>query len=531
MRKIIIIALALSLSITTLTGCSTQVEKPEVLKENEISSMQIMVEVDDNNEDIKSTKREAVSNKTIEMVETLRLDDEFYKDGYYGVPVSVDDVYYEIPAVKLLNYYFIDLDTVSKMHGIDYEITKNGISMDIKEDVKLDKSVLKEGSINPLIINNEEMKIINDEKNLAINYLDKSYISLISLSEILPEDSRLYIDREMGIITNKKPDIKEHPETNNGLLRKNISIDDEHQLIVREGTYGKALVVYDIYGSSLDITPDNISFSKDLQNIFLHKTEDDLIYMFGLMGNYVEVYKINITEDLTISILSLGSIQKQAQNIYYMDDKYIAVGRQNVFGINIGEDGVNEVNLKTITEIKESGGGFNIINDEPYLTVKNNYDKLLIYKMNLEDFKLEEVKALEPSLSFEDVALNFMYSFVEDGEISIYAMDSTGYIYNIRYNLETDETLVEQTQKFKLFYTEEQYPVELSIDLVKTGEEGESELSLTVNGKYLGNNVLVFGVEDNWVYCSEYNKDGENVSIYSFRYNAITGIKDYSNAS
>jgi hypothetical protein len=253
--------------------------------------------------------------------------------------------------------------------------------------------------------------------------------------------------------------------------------------------------------------------------------------MFGLMGNYVEVYKINITEDLTISILSIGSIQKQAQNIYYMDDKYIAVGRQNIFGINIGEDGVNEVNLKTITEIKESGGGFNIINDEPYLTVKNNYDKLLIYKMNLEDFKLEEVKALEPSLSFEGVALNFIYSFVEDGEISIYAMDSTGYIYNIRYNLETDETLVEQTQRFKLFYTEEQYPVELSIDLVKTGEEGESELSLTVNGKYLGNNVLVFGVEDNWVYCSEYNKDGENVSIYSFRYNAITGIKDYSNAS
>jgi len=530
MKKVMTFILGLTVCASLFVGCSQPTTKPEVLKTNELNNTQVDVKVD-GSKDISSTKRNSVSDKTIQMKEIFKLDDKFYKEGYYGVPININGKYYKIPAIKLLNYYFIDLDAISKIYGIAYTVKDDGIVLTPGKTIKLNTSSLIEGKVNPTAIDSKNIKLLNDEKNLGINHLNKNYISLISLSNILPEGSKLYIDRETGVITNKKPNIIPESETTDGLLRKSISIDAEHELLVREGTYGKMLVVYDIYGSSLDITPDNISFSKDLQNIFLHKTSDGKIYMFGLMGDSVEIYQLNVTKNLTINVSSIGAIQKQAQNIYYINNKYVAVGRTNVFGINIGKDIVNETNLKKIVDIKECGGAFNNINGVNYLTIKDNKDKISIYKLNIETFTLDLVKLLDLKINFKDVALNFMYSFVEDKQISIYSMDSTGYIYNIKYDVVSNKSTVSQTDKFKLFYNEKKYPVELTIDLVKAGGVGQSELSLSVNGKYLGNNILVFGVEDNWVYCSEYNKTGDNASIYAFRYNAITGIKDYANAS
>jgi hypothetical protein len=108
-------------------------------------------------------------------------------------------------------------------------------------------------------------------------------------------------------------------------------------------------------------------------------------------------------------------------------------------------------------------------------------------------------------------------------------MDNVGYIYNVSYDVVTDETTILQTDTFRLFYDESKFPVEFAINLVKQTEVGDSQLSLIVNNKYLGNNVVVFGMEDNWVYCSEYIEEDGKYSLYSFRYNGITGIRDYSN--
>jgi hypothetical protein len=298
--------------------------------------------------------------------------------------------------------------------------------------------------------------------------------------------------------------------------------------------------LYDIYGASLDITPNNIYFATDLQNIFLHKT-DDGVFMFGLMGNSVDVYEISVDEQENIIIEPIGSVQQQAQNIYYIDGKYVAVGRKGIFGIEFTraqaatedkpaiESEAHAVNMEKLTSISECGGDFNYIDGEYYLPIKTPDGKLVVYKLNMSEFVLDEVSILNTNIELDKSKENFYYSFIEDNIISIYLMDNYGYVYNVRYNPTTNETEIYQTDVFRLFYTEENFPVELAINLVKNGEEGDSKLSLNINGTYLGDNILVYGVEDNWVYCSEYITTNNTSSVYAFRYNAITGVRDYSN--
>lgn len=528
MKKILSLILSIIILTTLLASCSKpkEQEKPEVLKENEITSMKSDLDIE-NTETSIYYKESDMSDKVVEMEDITLVSEELYRDAYYGVPVKINDKYYKIPALKILNYYFVSLDSINSFSNIDISITEETITITSPETVTFDLSTLTEGSVPAEAINIDDVYLLADEEKLVVKYKEKNYISLITLEEYM-KGEKLYVDRTIGAITNNKPSIN-HPEVNaNGLLRKNISINDEKELIVREGSTGKMLVVYDIYGSSLDITPDNISFATDLQNIFLHKT-DETIYMFGLLGSYIEVYKIDIDESLNISITSVGGIQRAAQNIYYINDTYIAVGRKDVFGINIGEDEINEINLKSVINLKETGGDFNIINNEYYLSVKDQFGKITIYKFNFEEFKLEKIKELEIPISIDEAKDNFYYSFVEDNKISIYLMDNVGYIYNVLYNIETEEITTYQTDNFRLFYNEERFPIEFAINLVKANQTGDSELSLIVNNKYLGNNIIVYGIEDNWVYCSEYVEKNGVYSIYSFRYNAITGIRDYAN--
>ena len=527
MKRLLCISIISTMLLGLLAGCGQQtIEEPPVLEPDEIVSMTDDVAVENTQTEI-SQKKTDMSDKAVEMETVALVNEELYRDAYYGVPVKIGANYYKIPALKILNYYFLDLNTVNKITNISFNVTEKGIDVNAPENVKINTDSLDLGSISAEAIDISEIKLITDEEKLAVNYKNKNYISLITLDTYMPSE-KFYVDSSIGAITNIKPNI-EHPSVNeSGLLRKTITIDDTKELVVREGTYGKMLVVYDVYGSSLDITPDNITFATDLQNIFLHKT-DNVIYMFGLMGNSIEVYTITIDESLNISIASVGSIQRTAQNIYFLDGKYIAVGREDVFGINIGEDSVNEVNMSSLIEISETGGDFNVIDNVYYLSVKNQFGVITIYSLNIADFKLEEVSKLELPIEIDAAKKNFYYSFVEDNMISIYLMDNTGYIYNVTYNPETNETETYQTDTFRLFYSEEKYPIEFAINLVKANETGDSELSLTVNNKYLGNNIIIYGTEDNWVYCTEYIENEDAYSVYSFRYNAITGIRDYAN--
>lgn len=527
MKRLLCISIISTMLLGLLAGCGQQtIEEPPILEPDEIVTMTDDVAVEDTEAEI-THKKTDMSDKVVEMETVTLVKEELYRDAYYGVPVKIGDKYYKIPALKILNYYFLDLNMVHQVTGIDFDVTEAGISITAPETIKLDISTLSEGSVSAEAIDVNEVKLITDEEKLAVNYKNKNYISLLTL-ETYMNNEKFYIDRSIGAITTVKPNI-EHPVLNeSGLLRKTVNIDETKELVVREGTYGKMLVVYDLYGSSLDITPNNITFATDLQNIFLHKT-DETIYMFGLMGHAVEVYTIDIDESLNISISAVGSVQRTAQNIYYLDGKYVAVGRDDIFGINIEKNSVNEINLKTLAEIKETGGDFNIIDGKYYLPVKNPRGKITVHTFNSKDFKLEEVATLEIPIQIGAAKENFYYSFVEDDTISIYLMDNTGYIYNVTYNPETNETQTYQTDTFRLFYSEEKYPVEFAINLVKANETGDSELSLTVNDKYLGNNIIIYGIEDNWVYCSEYIEKDDTYSIYSFRYNAITGIRDYAN--
>ena len=532
MRKIVGLSIATILLLSMLVGCGQTNSKPPVLEQDEIKTMTNDVAVEDSETQI-SSKQVEISSPEEESESVKLVDEKLYRDSFYGVPVRLNGQYYKVPAVKILNYYFLDIDAVKELTGIDIKITDDGMNIDVPSFIEINTSNVELGSVDAKVIDVNDVKLISDDEKLAINYRNKNYISIITLKDYMPSE-KFYIDRSLGAVTNEKPIIN-HPNINeNGLLRKNIKIDDERELLVREGSQGKMLVIYDIYGTSLNITPDDLSFATDLQNIFLHKT-DNGIYMFGLMGNSTEVYKIDIDKDMNINISAMGSVQKASQNIYYLGNKYIAIGRGGVFGISIkdatdtSEAEVYELNMKTAINFKECGGDFIIVGNDYYLPVKSPMGEIVIYKLNIGNFQLEKVKVLDLTIEIDDTRENFYYSFLENGLISIYLMDNTGYIYNVTYNLETDETKITQTDKFKLFYNEYPYSVEFVINLVKANETGDSELSLTVNGKYLGNNILIYGIEDNWVYCSEYVTDGDSYSLYSFRYNAITGVKDYAN--
>ena len=526
MKKLLCISLVCTIMLS-LVGCgSTNTETPPALEQDEIVSMTNDVSVEDSKTEI-AQKNTDMSDKAVEMETVVLVNDELYRDAYYGVPVKIQDKYYKIPAIKILNYYFLDLSVVEKITNISITTTEKSIEITKPATTQFDISSLTEGSVSAEAINIDDVKLIVDEEKLIINYRNKNYISLVTL-ETYMDNEKFYVDRAIGAITTTKPSTERPNINETGLLRKNITIDDTKELLVREGSIGKMLVVYDIFGSSLDITPNNITFATDLQNIFLHKT-DDVIYMFGLMGNSIDVYSIVIDESLAITITPIGSIQRAAQNIYYLDGKYIAIGRNDIFGINIGENSVNEINFKDIIEMNECGGDFNIINGKYYLPVKDFSGNIILHELDSENMVLKEHGRLEIPIEIDATKENFYYSFVEDNMISIYLMDNVGYIYNISYNPETNETTTYQTDTFRLFYSEATYPVEFAINLVKANESGSSDLSLTVNNKYLGNNIVIYGMEDNWVYCSEYIQGDDTYSVYSFRYNAITGIKDYAN--
>lgn len=534
MKRIITLMLTLILTLSMLAGCGQSTdERPEPLGQNEISTMTSDVDVEDT-EKVIEQKQSNMNDKVVEMETVALVNDELYRDAYYGVPVKMGEDYYKIPAIKIMNYYFVDTELMTKMTNIKFAFTDSGIEITAPETVKIDYSKLEKGTITPESINVDEVKLLSDKEILAVNYRNKHYISLISLRDYT-KGSDFYFNRNIGAITNTKPDITKYPAVNkNGLLRKNISINDKLELVVRESSSGKMLVIYDIYGSSLDITPNDVLFAKDLQNIFLHKTEDT-IYMFGLMGNSVQVYTIEITEELEIKIVSIGTVQRIAQNIYYLDGKYVAVGRGDIFGIGIdnkadeNENKVYEINLKQVVNTHETGGDFNVIDGEKYLSVKDTNGKIVVYKLNMKDFSLEKITDIVTEISIDETPNNFFYSFVEDDKISIYLMDNVGYIYNVQYDIKNNTTELYQTDTFRLFYTEDNFPVELAINMVKANESGESELSLVVNGKYLGNNIIIFGIEDNWVYCAEYVDSGDAYTVHAFRYNAITGVRDYSN--
>lgn len=527
MKRTLCVLLSGIMLLSMLTACSQEPEKPPVLEKDEISSMTNDVAIE--NAEASIVNRETdMSDKAIEMEKDVTLvSEELYRDAYYGVPVKLGDKYYNVPAVKILNYYFIDEAAVEQITGLNFIATEEGIEVIEPEKIDINIEGLSEGSVSAEAINIDDIKLVSDEEKLLIQYKNKTYISLITLKQYM-KDSKFYVDRTIGAITTTKPDISHPTVNNNGLLRKSVNIDDEREIIVREGSLGKMLVVYDIYGSSLDITPNDITFATSLQNLFLHKTEDT-IYMFGLMGHSVEVYTIDIDEELNINITAIGGVQRPAQNIYFINGEYVAIGRNDIFIIEFDEENIYEKNINPIIEMVECGGDFNIVNGEYYLPVKNQFGEIVIYKLDTETFTTSKVKTLELDIEFDKANENFYYTFVEDNMISIYLMDNTGYIYNVLYDFETDATSSEQTDTFRLFYSEETFPVEFAINLVKSNETGDSDLSLTVNNVYLGNNVIIYGIEDNWVYCSEYIKSGENYSIYSFRYNAITGIRDYSN--
>lgn len=527
MKRTLCVILSGIMLLSMLTACSQEPEKPPVLEKNEISSMTNDVAIEDAEASVVHRETD-MSDKAIEMEKDVTLvSEELYRDAYYGVPVKLGDKYYKIPAIKILNYYFIDETLTEQITGLNFVATEEGIEVIEPESITFNYEGLSEGSVSAEAINIDDIQLIADEEKLIIQYKNKTYISLITLKQYM-KDSPLYVDRNIGAITNTKPDIS-HPNVNDdGLLRKSINIDDEMEIIVREGSMGKMLVVYDIYGSSLDITPNDITFATDLQNLFLHKTEDK-IYMFGLMGHSVEVYTIDIDEELNINITAIGGVQRPAQNIYFINGEYVAIGRNDVFIIEFDEENIYEKNITPLIEMTECGGDFNVVNGQYYIPVKNQYNEIVIYKFNNETLTSSKEKTLELDIEINETKENFYYSFVEDNMISIYLMDNLGYIYNVKYDFETDTVLTEQTDTFRLFYSEKTFPVEFAINLVKSNETGDSDLSLTVNNVYLGNNVIIYGIEDNWVYCSEYIKTGDTYSVYSFRYNAITGIRDYSN--
>lgn len=525
----ILLCIAIAFTLSSCGGPAKDKNAPDVLPFNEISGMTEDINIE-NNEAVIEKKNTDMSDKAIEMEQVTLVSEELYRDAYYGVPVKIRETYYKIPAVRIMNYYFIEQSVVSSITGLEIVVLDNSISIRAPEHTKIDTTTLEEGSINAEAISVDDVALIADEEKLIIRFRGKDYISLLTLSEYM-KDEQFFFDRDIGAITTTMPNIGNHPNLNpNGLLRKSVSIDETKELVARDSSYGKMIVVYDVYGLSLDITPNDITYAIDLQSIFFHKT-DETIYMFGLTGNSVSMYTINIDEEYNIAITPLGSVQRAAQNIYYLNNQYICVGRNDIFGVAYDKenDTVYEVNMKDPINIQETGGDFNIIDGKYYLTVKDPNGSVIIYQLAEKAFTLGRPVKLDMSISVDAVQNNFFYSFVEDGKIAIYLMENGGYIYCVTYDFESGEIEELQTDVFRLFYSEETFPVELAINLVKANETGDSEVSLTINNVYLGNNIILYGIEDNWVYCSEYLKNGDAYAVYSFRYNAITGVRDYSN--
>ena len=399
MKNLLTLILSLSIILTLFAGCSeTTTETPPILEQDEIISMESDVSTENTETNI-TQKQSDMSDKVVEMEKVFLVDETISRDSFYGVPVKLNDKYYKIPALKILNYYFIETSFVSQITGINFTLMTDGIEVTVPTIEKFDLEKLEEGNLSAEPIDTNSVVLSADEENLIISYKNKTYIALLSIEPYMT-NNKFYIDKSIGAITNKLPDINHKDINDDGLLRKSIRIEETKELVVRESSYGKMIALYDVYGAYLDITPDNITYATDLQNIFFHKTED-VIYMFGLMGHAVDVYTVNIDEQKNISIVPIGSIQRPAQNIYYVNNTYIAVGRNNVFGINISEDSINEINLKTAISMKETSGDFNIINGNYYLPVKNLNSEIVIYKFNFEAFRLDEVEKLSlPIIQF-----------------------------------------------------------------------------------------------------------------------------------
>lgn len=474
----------------------------------------------------KDTESDSDSNTVKTNVKKSKIDPSYYEKDYFGVPVKLKNTYVKVNAIKLLNYYFIDVDAVQKIYGIKFSINES-VSVNTKNMYPENIFKIEKGTINPGEIQSDKTSVINDDKALIVKYENKNYISIKSLNDYIKE--KLYVNPDTAEITDSKITFKELPETNNSLLRKRVIIDSEHDMTVKDSTVGKILVVGDVFGTNLNIEPnDETSYSKGYQNIFLHKTSNNTVYMFGTLSNSIEVFKITVNKDLSFNIKGIGFIQRTAQNIYYINKKYIAVGKNFAFVINVNKDDVSDSTIKNLPVIKETSGQFNIINNNYYLVSKdsvNSNNIIEVLKFDPKNISFSKIYKFNSGHTYNTISNNFMYSHVEQNKIGIYAMADDKYIYHLVYDPKTKKSSNKETNKFRLFYCDTPYVVDMYLDLVYQNNSGNSTLNLNIDGNFLGTNILVYGVEDNWVYCSKY----ENSALKAFRYNRSTGVYDYTN--
>ena len=137
MKRLLCISIISTMLLGLLAGCGQQtIEEPPVLEPDEIVSMTDDVAVENTQTEI-SQKKTDMSDKAVEMETVALVSEELYRDAYYGVPVKIGTNYYKIPALKILNYYFLDLNTVNKITNISFNITEKGIDVNAPEDVEI----------------------------------------------------------------------------------------------------------------------------------------------------------------------------------------------------------------------------------------------------------------------------------------------------------------------------------------------------------------------------------------------------------
>ena len=130
MRKIVGLSIATILLLSMLVVCGQTNSKPPVLEQDEIKTMTNDVAVEDSETQI-SSKQVEISSPEEESESVKLVDEKLYRDSFYGVPVRLNGQYYKVPAVKIFNYYFLDIDAVKELTVIDIKITDYGMNIDV----------------------------------------------------------------------------------------------------------------------------------------------------------------------------------------------------------------------------------------------------------------------------------------------------------------------------------------------------------------------------------------------------------------